>query len=818
MSRRNRRLGHTLLALAVPLLCGLQPASAQPADPHDAAVARARAGDHAGALAVLERLAAERPDDRRLAFDRIAVLGWAGRDAQALALAASVDLARAPGYVLEAIGRAARNQKRFDVAQAAYRRSMASNPQRLEGRIGLALTLSDQGQHPAAIRLLDEALAAAGEPAGRAELLGARAAVAESADDWVGALSWHQKTLTLDPRRREALLGVIRVATRLGAPQLAAGIAARHPGLLSQAEAAAIADDAAALNIRWGRIQERIESGDARFGWIDQALRHSEPAAQRLDDALLRDPAGAAAAIEPAARRLLADRIVALDLRRRPQAAIALYRSMLDAGLPVPVYARKAAADAMLAARQPESAVPLYREVLDAQPEDFDAALGLFFALVESERLDEASAHADALAARTPKWRAPNRANPDAVTARTAQALGRLYGDRLDEAERRTRALLDEVPYSAQVREAFAATALARGWPRLADEEFQRALAVDAASAGARAERVAPLLEVHEWAQAQAQLRDAAARRPDDHRVERAQDLWTVHNLRQLELSAGFGRSSDATPTGSDDWRLDARLYTQPLAHHWRVFAQTSTAHAEFASATARWHREGLGAEYRARDLRLSAALTGGSSGRTGVEASGAWRIDDHWSLELLGSSVSNKVPMQAWLANVRASEASATGRYAVHESRNFAVGVTRMGFSDGNDRTGYWGSWFERWVSEPRWRLESTASLGASRNSLDTAAYFNPESDLSATVEVAGEWLTWRRYERSFRQRLGASFGRYQQQGFGDGAFYGITYEHIWEFDRRLNLRYGIGRLLRPYDGERSGRTFGSIMLDWRF
>ena len=28
----------------------------------------------------------------------------------------------------------------------------------------------------------------------------------------------------------------------------------------------------------------------------------------------------------------------------------------------------------------------------------------------------------------------------------------------------------------------------------------------------------------------------------------------------------------------------------------------------------------------------------------------------------------------------------------------------------------------------------------------------------------------------------------------------------------------YGIGRLLRPYDGERSGRTFGSIMLDWRF
>ncbi|HLS55689.1 MAG TPA: hypothetical protein VK052_06410, partial [Zeimonas sp.] len=357
-----------------------------------------------------------------------------------------------------------------------------------------------------------------------------------------------------------------------------------------------------------------------------------------------------------------------------------------------------------------------------------------------------------------------------------------------------------------------------RGWPRLADEEFRRALAVDPDNAGLRAERVAPLLDVHAWTEAQAQVRDAVERRPDDARVRRAQDLWNVHQLRELELTAGFGRSSDATPTGTDDWRLDARLYTQPLAERWRVFAQSSVAHADFDSDTARWHREGLGVEYRRRDLRLTAALTAGSSARTGVEAGAAWQLDDHWSLDLSGSTVSSNVPMQAWAAGIRANEVAIAGRYAVHESRRFAVGVGQLGFSDGNDRLAYWGSWFERWVSTPRWRFETTAWLGASRNSLDGTPYFSPSSDVTATVEAAGEWLTWRRYERSFRQRLAATLGSYGQEGFGTGSIVGVSYEHIWELDRRLYLRYGIGRLLRPYDGERSGRSYGSVTLDGRF
>jgi len=804
-----------MLAFSVLVAC---PAAAQAPDSLEAAVALARSGDYANALAALERLATAQPGDRQILFDTIVVLGWAGRDAEALARASGLDLAGAPAYVLEGIGRSARNLQRFDLAESVYRRSATMYPERQASRIGLALVMSDRGRHEEAARLLDEALAAAPTGPGRANLLVARANVAEFAGEWPVALSKYQQALAVDPHSKEAQAGLVRTAARLGAPGLAAGVAARHPGLLSAAETAAIADDQAAIEIRWGRIQERIESGEARFTWLDRALRRSDAAAARLAESLRGPAAATPAAFDASERRLLADRIVALELRRRPEDAVALYRGMLDAGIPVPAYALASAADAMLEVRRPEEAAALYQEALRAKPDDFAASLGLFFALVESERLDEAIAHADALAARTPPLRSAHRGNANAVTARSAAVLGRVFGDRLEEAERMAHSLRDAFPYNAAVREAFGSTAYARGWPRLADEEFRRALAVDPGNAGLHAERVQPLLDVHEWTEARAQLGEALDRRPDDSRVKRAQDSWRVHRMRELVLSSGFGRSSDTTPTGTDDWRLDARLYTQPLADRWRVFAQGSIAHADFADDSVRWHREGLGVEYRTRDARLTAAVTGGSSGRTGLEASAIWEFGDHWSAELLGSTVSSNLPMQAWRADVRANEAAAIVRYAVNESRSFAAGANRLGFSDGNDRAAGWASWYERWSSTPRWRFETTASLGASRNSLDGAPYFNPASDTTASVEAAVQWLTWRRYERSFAQRLAATAGSYRQEDFGSGSMLGLTYEHIWEIDRRLYLRYGIGRLLRPYDGERSGRSFATLSLDGRF
>ena len=72
--------------------------------------------------------------------------------------------------------------------------------------------------------------------------------------------------------------------------------------------------------------------------------------------------------------------------------------------------------------------------------------------------------------------------------------------------------------------------------------------------------------------------------------------------------------------------------------------------------------------------------------------------------------------------------------------------------------------------------------------------------------------------YDYSFRQRLALTVGNYWQSGFGNGDTEAIEYHQRWELGRAISLRYGIGRSLRPYDGEREARNFATLTLLWRF
>ena len=114
--------------------------------------------------------------------------------------------------------------------------------------------------------------------------------------------------------------------------------------------------------------------------------------------------------------------------------------------------------------------------------------------------------------------------------------------------------------------------------------------------------------------------------------------------------------------------------------------------------------------------------------------------------------------------------------------------------------------------------KLDITGGLYASRNSQATTSYFNPTRDFSPTLEIANEWLQWRRYTRSFVHRVVVTGGDYAQQGFATKPVFGVRYEQEWAADDRLTLRYGIGRGEHPYDGVQTTRNFAYFYLDWKF
>jgi biofilm PGA synthesis protein PgaA len=823
---RQNRLRLPVLTFGLILLAGIiGPASGQvqasavtvvQADAaYRAAIDNARSGRLDPAMASLRALVERFPDRQDMLCDYAVVLGWAAEHDAALALLDRIERTRAPAYVLEGLANSARRLARHELAQALYRESMARWPKRPEAQIGLLRSLIDGHQFAAAALLL--ATLRAGD-AQRIDLLGVATELANAQHDDFAALAAEQAILAQQPDNRAALHDKILTLARLGTPQLAIEIADRHPGVLSDAERDSVAADRTAHQIRWGAIAADSGRGTARFATLDLALADSEAAA-----ALALDPQAPLGRVE---RQRALDRISALRERYRMRDAVALYEAMAARPEPLPAYARSAAASAYLYLERPEMARDLYRQTLLGNPDDLESRIGLFYALAENEEHDAALAVIEQVGDRTPLWIdawSPQtvRENPAYLRALSARAMAPLLANRPGEAEQRLHQLVDSAPFNSDTRTDYASSMRARGWPRRAEQELRWLLAVDPEHSGALGERTGALLEMNDFANARAALATAQAVSAEDGRVVRAARQWQVHDLRELIVDGNFGRSGGG-PTGNRDYSLDTHLFSAPLAENYRAYVHTYTAQARFDAGNGQRKRVGAGVEYRSPLITATGELAHeGGQEKTAASATLAFTPDDFWTLRGEYEQSANQTPLQASLAGIDARRLASEAIWRANESRAAAVSYDNMAFDDGNRRDIVQARWTERVVAGPVYKMELTGAVYASRNSrgsLADSAYFNPSSDFSPTLEVANEWLQWRRYTRAFRHRLVLAAGSYRQQGFAAGAVYDLRYEHEWEADDRITLRYGIGRNLHPYDGVVSARNYGYFYLNGKF
>ncbi|MFN0299607.1 MAG: poly-beta-1,6 N-acetyl-D-glucosamine export porin PgaA [Burkholderiales bacterium] len=810
-------LARRLLGIGASAVTGLAASAlyAAPADQeaHREAVAQARAGSYGESLQTLERLARQHIDQPRYFYDYILVLNWAGRDAEVLGIAERVP-PRAPAYVHEAIGRAACNLGKHAIAATRFRYAMAASPEALTPVIGLARVQRESG-NPASAR---QTLLGVEPIHGRApDWMIARAHVAESETKYLEALTYFQRAQQVEPERAEAISGQARIASRLGAPRIAVELAVQHPKAIDAKQLASLIGDQAALSIRAGAAMADAEPRATRFAMLDGALAESDALAIRLDA----NPAS----IDATERRRLVDRLHALSQRYRMRDAVALFELLVQSGHVLPAYGKRAAANAYLYLEQPRQALLLYEAADIEDPEDVIGRFGQFHALVENERHADAIAFvdrmSDALPRRVGAWSDPTtRDNPDYVSAQVARANARTYADDLGNAERMIRALRSAAPASHEVRLANAALDKARGRPRLADAELQSVIQHEEDNAGAHAERVSALLEVHEFRAAERAIAEARQRRPEDKRTQRAERHLDIHNSTELVVEASRGLSRGNAPGGTQDHAIDSFLYSSPIDYRWRAFGHLHLAEAKFEPGDAKWHRLGAGAEYRVRDWRLTGEVNGklDGGGDTGGTVGARWWANDHWNLAGSIEAQSNAVPLQARIANVSGKRAAVELVHRVHESRSFDVTFGVMEFSDTNRRQTLSGSWDERWVSGPRLKLSTTLGAYTSRNSLAGTAYFNPGDDASLSGATTLEWVTWREYTRSFTQRFTALAGRYSQQGFSAGPIWSGEYEHVLKWNERFEVRYGLSRTVHPYDGRQAGRNALHLGLNWRF
>ncbi len=790
---------------------------AAPPDPveYNAAIERARTGDHAPALDMLRARASADPQDVRAAKDRVTIASWAGLDAEVISSYLALPQEAQSGLdMIEAAARAYRNEKQFSAALSLFQKGLRIAPGHLAFLIGETMVLADLSK-PASI--------AKGELLVRDVPLNADVHAALGyAYSRIGrnfdALRSYNRALELAPARadlrRERIFAYGRVG--LAAPALALSDA--EPGLLDPAQQRKVQAAAAAELVRLAPRPSRNES--ERFLVADRAI-------SRLDSliALWREQGQGA---EESIQQARLDRIVAYHARFRMQDASAEYQALRAEGVTVPPYVLAEVASAYLYLRKPVIARDLYRDLIDAGDPDLTqrAEIGLFYALVENEEIEAARAHIEAVNQARPIWHyekgQPEKLpNSDRLESEMAAAMAGLFADDLPEAERRFSSMTDAAPANVGLRTGRASVWRVRGLPRTAEADLKIAETQAPRALDVEVEQGLTALDLNEWRQAELLSRDMLTRFPENLRARRLDRLWQVHNKAEFQLRTEYGFGGGNPLTGNRDRGIEAVLYSPPLDYNWRVFAGSGHASGRFEEGKGKRDKVFAGVEYRTRNLVLEAEASGhryGHGSKPGMRLAASVDINDNWQIGATGEVLSSDTPLRALHNGIKADGISAFLRWRENERREVRGSAQTLWFSDGNDRVAALVEATQRIHTQPHFRVDLGFDLSFSANSRSNVPYFSPSAEAAAMPHLTLTHIIHRRYETVWDHALTLGAGGYWQKQYGTGAILSADYRHTVRANDVFEASAGVATLYRPYDGDYEPDLRASVNFTFRF
>ena len=824
-TRQVARLAFAFASASASAFTFAQTTFAQVAE-YDRLMQRARAGESREVLPVLQAALKESPNDVRMQRDLVVIANWAESHelaAQTFALLTGAQ----PAYVLAPAALSLRRIGQWDRAIAAYGALLEIEPDNRDAQAGHVLARLGRGDTEGASTLVERYLPPMGQSRRSVvmvPLLEALANVRERQSRWTEALAAWQDILAAVPNQIAAKRAMLFVASRLGAASVAQDMAISLGNTVEPNAQRRLRQDRTAYQIRWGEIQSNLDTGGERFGWTDRAIASST-----------KDLADAPSGVYETNATL--DRLVALRDRARMADVVALFEQSQQKRIVLTPYARVAVADALLYQRRPQEARDQYllalrdTEAANGTPET-EWQFSLIYAYVECEQWREAMELSDVLVARFNPFlfakSAIQRNDPNYARARVTRAVLDSFADRLEPAKQRLEEILSLAPHNMSARAALASWYAANDMPRHSNEAFLRIKAEDADFLTGRMGLAESDVSLRRWTQARAQSDALFKAYPENRSVQRLQDEWTAFDAPSVSINVGASwpfdqvvKSGDGTASGrgNRELRIDAYATSMPIADANRLVAHVFSTNATFSETNARRDRYGVGFESNVERYSFAGELHQDHrvGKQVGAAASVSYTPIDEWRIRAALDTNTTDVSLKASVAGIRAAQYNidVTRRFPL--SRSVALGLNAYEFSDGNRRIAGLVNWHERWVSEPKFKLDTDTSISASNNSITDAPYFNPAADASIDLTTAAQWLTWRSYNYGFKQRLQGSLGAYWQDGFGTKPALGIRYEHEWEQARRWVVRYGVGVTRRPYDGRQEQRAQAFFELGWK-
>ena len=816
--------GRLRLLIGVTLCSQLLMPAFAVADPaYDALIIQARNGNFTPALTQLRQLSAERQTPGQVS-DHLVIAGWAGQGAEVLKVYEAQGKHRnLSTQALATVARTYRDQRQWASAEAVYRQALLREPNNVDLQLGLALTQADGGQAKEAVERTRALVAAKPDDPNRRMALGY--ALTRAGLNYDALFEFDQAFIRAGDKP-EVAREYITALQKARLPEAALRLSAQRPGLLDPVTQRRLEGDLAAERVRLAEFATRTEK--ERYVIADRAL-------QDYDKLLARWTPHASAHDDVVRWRI--DRLGALKARSRTADVIREYQTLNGEGVQLPTYALRWVAASYLDQRQPEKAEPLYRQVLTAPDADasyrVDDSTALFYALLESDKVEDARAVAQDLAnSQNPRVELKGlpigNPNDNWMDAQQLSAQAGTYGGDLPGSEVGLEALVAKAPGNVGLRLAQADMYRARDLPRRAEATLKETEAQAPRDIGLEVSQAYTALDLQEWRQLDLLTDDVVARNPDNRQVQRLSRLRDVHDMAEVRVEAytgksyGGGNNNDTgAVAGSRDWGIESVIYTPPIDEDWRLFAGAGYATADFEEGTGqhRWQR--VGVERRTRDMTLEAEVSNHSYGdgsKQGASVSIARDINDNWQYGGSLGYLLTTTPLRALNDGVTANGGSGFIRWRANESREWKLSLSPSHFSDGNDRVEALLTGREGIYSSPHVQVDLGLEVGASRNSKEDTVYFNPKSDFSVLPTVNINHVLYHRYETQWSQQFQVGAGTYSQRDYSTGGIGLIGYGQRVRWNDVLEAGANLSLISRPYDGDRERDLRLLVDLTYRF
>ena len=525
------------------------------------------------------------------------------------------------------------------------------------------------------------------------------------------------------------------------------------------------------------------------------------------------------------------DYLYALDFRGRAKAVLDNFTQLNIPLEKLPAYVRHAIADSYLAEQKPKQAELVYKTLLtEKNYPDMIVYSGLYYSYIEQEKYKEAQQLLAKVDHLIPTYKysqakgVDKTSHPDRDDYIVLKGMHLAYANHLEQAEKHFEKTVEQAPANESLINNLARVERWREKPLEAKKTISRLNGIDPIAKDTRInemQNAQALGDIQTWRKTTQNLVQFY---PEDSGVIKSRKELDDRNRATISHSTTWGQSkannSDSVSgqNGLKDREMETRLNSPWIKDNYRLFAWHQDRYGEYNFGDVHNQRYGVGAEWQANRKALSAILSQSTDGgQAGVRLDWSQWLNDHWQYQLQYNSQAD-IPLQAIDAGEDGQSYRAVLTWQKDESRQIGASYGLTDISDGNKQQEFSTFWRERLFAAPHHITYGTVRGFFGSNSQDQTAYFSPSSHYSAELNLSHDWVTWREYERSFKQHFEAGVGFYKQADYSTKPTYSLQYQHQWQLSRTWQLNYGIGWQYHPYDGHAEQHAYGIFGFEGRF